>query len=502
MKNIVIIGGGIAGLSAGIFAQKNGFNSTIVEKHHTLGGECTGWDRQGYHIDGCIHWLVGTKKGTQIHDLWTTVGALDGVEIYHPESFIAVEHEGVIVNFYRDLDRLKSSWLEISPEDKEVIEEFCNDIKKLHSFSIPSGKPMDMMNLSEKIKSFFSMMNVGPIMQKYGKISVKELSRKFKHPALREAIDSFMPEGDYSAMSVIFPLGTFTSGQSSIPKGGSKALAKRIVDRYLSLGGTVEASCEIVEVDIKGDVVKGIKSKDGKRYEADYFIAACDAKVLYKNLLKGCYPDQEFEKRYNNPGMYPLASNIYIGIGYKGDMNDIPRTLKFPVERVDINQNQKPIKHLQMTHYGYEPDFAPNGHTVITVAINQFKPELDAWELLVNDKEAYTKEKTRIGKAVIDAMESRFPHMKGKLKLLDVVTPQTYVRYCNAYRGAFMGFWPTISGKALTHTGHIKGLNNMLLSGQWLQPPGGLPVAVITGKDTIMRICKKENSRPHVLCYH
>lgn len=31
MKKIVIIGGGIAGLSAGIFAQKNGFDSIIVE---------------------------------------------------------------------------------------------------------------------------------------------------------------------------------------------------------------------------------------------------------------------------------------------------------------------------------------------------------------------------------------------------------------------------------------------------------------------------------------
>lgn len=55
-----------------------------------------------------------------------------------------------------------------------------------------------------------------------------------------------------------------------------------------------------------------------------------------------------------------------------------------------------------------------------------------------------------------------------------------------------MTFWPTISGKSLAHTGRIKGLNNIVLSGQWLQPPGGLPTALITGKDTIMRICKKE----------
>lgn len=495
MKKIVIMGGGIAGLSAGIFAQKNGFDSIIVEKHHTLGGECTGWERQGYHIDGCIHWLVGTKEGTPIHDLWCTVGALDGVEVYHPESFMAVEHDSVIVNFYRDLDRLKSSWLEISPEDKSQIEAFYSDIKRLHSFSIPSGKPVDLMNLIEKTKYVFSMKEIGPLIQKYGKISVQELAKKFKHPALRKAIASFLAEGDYSAISVLFPLGTFTSGQSSIPAGGSKALANRMVDRYLSLGGTVEASCEVVEVDIEGDTVKGIACKNGKTFEADYFIAACDAKVLYEKLLKGRYPDQEFEDRYNNPDRYPLASNIYIGIGYEDEMKDIPRTLKFPVDSVDIKQDKKPIEYLQVTHYGYEPNFAPKGHTVITVAINQFKPELDAWEDLVKDKEAYAKEKTRIGEAVINAMETHFPYMKGKLKLLDVATPQTYVRYCNAYRGAFMGFWPTISGRSLAHTGRIKGLDNMLLSGQWLQPPGGLPVAVITGKDTMMRICKKEKKK-------
>ncbi len=42
MTKIIIIGGGIAGLTAGIFAQKNGFDSVILEKNHTPGGECTG----------------------------------------------------------------------------------------------------------------------------------------------------------------------------------------------------------------------------------------------------------------------------------------------------------------------------------------------------------------------------------------------------------------------------------------------------------------------------
>lgn len=176
-------------------------------------------------------------------------------------------------------------------------------------------------------------------------------------------------------------------------------------------------------------------------------------------------------------------------------MDGIPRTLRFPVKSIDIRQNGKPIEHLQMTHYVYEKEFAPEGHTVITIAINQFQPELDTWETLVKNKNEYNNEKSRIGKEVLGAMEVRFPQMKGKLKLLDVASPQTYKRYCNAYRVAFMGFWPTIKGKSLTHTGYIKGLKNIVLSGQWLQPPGGLPVALITGKDTIMRLCKKEKNK-------
>ncbi|MFO7735511.1 MAG: NAD(P)-binding protein [bacterium] len=187
MKRIVIIGGGISGLTAGIFAQKNGFETIILEKHHTMGGECTGWDRQGYHIDGCIHWLVGTKEGTPMRHLWESVGALDDIDIYHPESFLAYEHQNVTVNFYRDLERLRSSWIEISPDDRDVIEKFCNTIKKLQSFQMHVGKPMDMMNIIEKIKFMLSMKDIGPIMQKYSKISIKEFAGKFQHPALRGA---------------------------------------------------------------------------------------------------------------------------------------------------------------------------------------------------------------------------------------------------------------------------------------------------------------------------
>ena len=54
----------------------------IYEKNNIVGGECTGWDRKGYHIDNCLHWMMGTNEGTDLYDIWKTVGAIgDNVKI-------------------------------------------------------------------------------------------------------------------------------------------------------------------------------------------------------------------------------------------------------------------------------------------------------------------------------------------------------------------------------------------------------------------------------------
>ena len=95
-----------------------------------------------------------------------------------------------------------------------------------------------------------------------------------------------MPDGDFSAISILFPLGTFTGNQSSIPYGGSKAMALRMADKYVSLGGSIETSCEVTDLTIERKQVKNVKNRDGSSFTGDHFIAACDARVLHERLLK------------------------------------------------------------------------------------------------------------------------------------------------------------------------------------------------------------------------
>lgn len=59
-KSIIIIDAGMAGLSGGCYGRMNDYSTRIFEMHNILGGLCTSWQRKGYTIDGCLHWLVGS----------------------------------------------------------------------------------------------------------------------------------------------------------------------------------------------------------------------------------------------------------------------------------------------------------------------------------------------------------------------------------------------------------------------------------------------------------
>ena len=100
--HVVIIGGGLAGLSAGCYALRNGYRTTIVEHNLALGGVCTAWNRGAYTIDGCIHWLTGGAFMALYDELEITSHVqLRPLDVW--QTYRNVE-EGLSIPISRDLD--------------------------------------------------------------------------------------------------------------------------------------------------------------------------------------------------------------------------------------------------------------------------------------------------------------------------------------------------------------------------------------------------------------
>ena len=88
MKKIIIVGAGLSGLTAGIYARQSGFDVTIYESHSIPGGASTSWRRKGYYFEGGLHWLTGSSPKTQLYKLWREVHALDdSVAVYNRDPF-------------------------------------------------------------------------------------------------------------------------------------------------------------------------------------------------------------------------------------------------------------------------------------------------------------------------------------------------------------------------------------------------------------------------------
>lgn len=490
MKKIVIVGGGISGLTSGIFAQKYGFESIILEKNSVAGGECIGWDRQGSHIDGCIHWLTGTKKDTELYDLWCEVGALDGIDIINLDYYYAFDYGDRIVYFYNDYDKLREELVSVSPEDSDIIDEFISSCKAIQSIEMPVSKPMDMMNIIDMMKLGKNMMSGFSATKKYSAVSCKEFAEKFKSPLLQKIFRSLLFD-NYSASSMMFSYATIAGGNGGIPAGGSKAMAMRMADKYKSLGGELRLNASADEIIIKDGKAVGVRLQDGNIIDADYVISACDANVTLQKLLRGKYVDKQLQPCYDDLENNPIQSNILAAYAIEGDTSDLPISFVFNSEEYDVAGTTQSTVGMRV--YSYDKSLVRNNKTTVTSFVNQTPEQFDYWKKLYENKEAYKAEKMRIAEEILKRIIKRFPQLEGRIKIIDVVTPVTYERYCGAYKGSWMAFMQTPNSKTVqNHNGKIDGIDNFQLSGQWIYSPGGLPCAAATGKFAVQRICKQE----------
>lgn len=485
MKKVIIIGAGLAGLTCGIYARLNGFDTEIYEQHTIPGGECTGWDRKGYHFDGCVHWLVGSKSGTPLHDVWRETGALsDSVAVINHDIFLRYEEEGAAVTFYTNTDRLEKHLIEIAPEDKGEIKKLCRAMRSLGKLGMPVEKPMDMMTAGDGIK--FAVKNLGGItkMSEYSKITVKELTEQFKSPLLKRAILASF-NGDLSAVAFVSTLAGMNAGDCGYPLGGSRALAKRMEKRYLDLGGKAFYKSGVDKILVENGKAVGVKLLSAKEILADHVVSCADGYATLKHMLDDKYTPDMYENLFSRPKEYPTLTCALVFMGVNAD-------IPFDCRGVEIRRDKSvslsgvTSEHVSLLNYGYDKSMAPEGKSVV---VGYYGADYDFWNDAYSDKEKYESEKKKLVDDVLAALVKRYPEAEGKVEVIDIVTPMTYQKYCNAWRGSWMTWTNQKEGIPQYYSGVLPGLENFIMAGMWTMPPGGLPGAAAAGRFAAYRLC-------------
>ncbi len=491
-RSVIIIGAGIAGLSAGCYAQMNGYQSTIYEMHNIPGGLCTSWKRGDYTFDGCLDWLTGSAPDGMFYPIWREVGVIDSHRFINHESYCDyLSADGETVRLYFDPDKLKQELLSHSPEDREAIEELCGLIRTLIGFKPYVQKPQELFNILDYMKMMPGML--AHLQQyrsflKYGKVSMHEFGVKMKSTLLR-----LLPENVWGEE---FPVSMFAATMAwcaartaGYPEGGSLKVAQAMEKRYIALGGQIRYKSRTEQILTESGRAIGIKLSDGTQHAADCVVSAADGYTTLNNMLGGHFTPEAVKEWYETTTTFPPYIQISLGIARDlgGEPKLTHKRLSTPIMAAGV-----PVPYLIIQNYACDKTLAPSGKTPLAV---RFYTEFDYWMQLYADKQKYKAEKDRLAKDVIGELAKLYPGIENDIDVIDVATPATYVRYTGTWKGATMSWLPTTAnfGKSIGKT--LPGLAGFYMCGQWLVPGGGVPNALKTGRDVVQLICRDNKKR-------
>jgi phytoene dehydrogenase-like protein len=492
-RRVIIIGAGISGLCAGSYLQMNGYDTEIFELHNVPGGLCTAWKRKGYTFDFCIHWLVGSSPSDSFYALWSELIDMAKLEFVDHEVFFQIEDaEGNALRVFTDVNRLEEEMKRVAPEDTGLIEEFIRGVHKFLPFSYSVDKAPEVMNPFDGLKMMARILPYFRTFRKWERITAKEFASRCKNPLLRSTIlHMFSP--DTSVFFLLMTLVSMHKKAAGYPIGGSRNFATLIEEKYITLGGNINYNSKVEKVLVEDGCAKGIQLENGDIHTADIIISAADGYSTIFKMLDGRYVNEKLRGYYGgqSENLRVFPSLVFVSLGVARTFDKEPHDLVFSLKKPLVVDDSISYRVLPVRIFNFDPTLAPAGKTPITVMLGTYNHEF--WvKLKQDDEEKYIREKERITTQVIEALEGRFGKIKSTVEVTDISTPASIMRYTNNWKGSFEGWEPRPGTMLLRMDKSLPGLENFYMIGQWVEPGGGLPPAIMSGRNVTQIICKKD----------
>jgi len=489
-KSIIIIGAGLAGLSAGCYAQMNGYHSHIFEHHTTPGGVATAWKRKDYLIDGGIHFLMGHQPGQATYELYSELGTAQAnlfLDLTTYCSFID-EASGRSVEVTKDLDRLASELKAISPSDAQTIDDFVAGARAMQGSDMGEmgmSKPPELIGPLDRLKEMWRLRRVLKYFTGNYVRSVADYVQTIHDPWLRQVIKNlFLPE--VPVWFILILLGLLAKGQMGLLEGGSLNFVLPIEKRYKELGGQVTYQATVEEILVENNRAEGVRLSDGSQHHSDIVVSAADGYSTIFKMLGGRYVDEKIEERYRNWKLFrPL---VMVSFGVAREFTGEPWLSIITLERPFTIGNQA-IEEFFVRIFNYSPRFAPPGKTVVQVA---FATEWEWWNELRKDRPRYDTEKERVAAEVMARLNVRYPGISSQVEVTDVATPYTTWHYTRNHKGAFEGWLPTPEAIKTQLPRTLPRLDNFYMAGQWVMPGGGVPPCLYSGRHVVQILCHRD----------
>ncbi|MCX7926869.1 MAG: FAD-dependent oxidoreductase [Candidatus Omnitrophica bacterium] len=459
--DIIIIGGGIAGLVCGNLLAKIGLKVLICEKNHYVGGCCCSFIRKGYKLESGIHTIEGYRS--HINRLIEELELKIEVARREVTDIIILPQQEVKI--YSEFVRTKEFFRQIGIDKDEI--------EKLESLlSADWRKVIDLNSFKsakELIQHFFRDDNLREILC--------ILARNIATPM------QYLSPVNYT----IFLKQYLTDNGYYFPEGIDK-FPSILQKQFKKNGGVLRLKAQVINFIIENNKAKGVRLANGEEFFAERFIVAADHFDMVRNL-----PDKNLEN-----DLEKLKTTLSVFIIYFILPNRVRNKIEetnalWIVSNFNTEENfaslfagldKKALYDNSVIMVGFMPK-KEDYFGAYCISSAQFASKVQ-WEKV---RSIYKEEILKIVKKATGI------NIEKEALFIETATPHTLYKFTNNYRGALHGWAPTPAQIKFSIANRVK-INNIYFTGHWVTgySQGGIPWAIETARRTAERIMRENGS--------
>lgn len=485
MKEIIIIGAGLGGLSAACRLARAGFSVTVLEKNETIGGKINIVEGEGYKFD------TGASLLTMRHvleELFEFCGKRveDYLEILPLEPICRYFWtDKTQFDASQNIERTEREIAKLSPEDVESFRKYLADSKQKYEISERTFLAKSLNDLPQLLtpKNLPDLLKISTL-----KTLDKHNAQYFKSEKLRQLFNRFATYNGSSpyktpATFALIPYVEFGLGAWYV-RGGMYEIPRALERLAIELGVKIYTESEVEKIVVENGKAVGVKV-GGEVFAADIIVSNADAIETYRELLP--VENKRIESREPSCSGFVLLlgtnkkfdklahHNIFFSDDYKAEFDAIFKE-KIPAPN--------PTIYICATSRT-DATQAPENHENLFVLINA--PYTSA-------KVDWEKEKQNYRDLIIEKLENfGLEKLNDSIDFEEIITPTDFETKYRANKGSIYGISSNgIFSAFLRVPNKAKDVENLYFAGGATHPGGGIPLVLLSGKMTAEMILREK----------